>query len=124
MNGRQRVLRAIKMTGPDRVPIMHGTLPGAVARYGEALENLYRRYSADVLNVGQHCFPETAGAPYGDAYLVGLGVGLFSDFEPLKECWIRGGYVVTPNPEAHDVYQRMVALYLDVIRMLGLEGTE
>ena len=52
MNSRQRVIRAIEMTGPDRIPIMHDTLPGAFARYGEALEGLYRRYPDDVVNVG------------------------------------------------------------------------
>ena len=41
------------MTGPDRVPIMHGTLPGAIARHGHALEELYRRYPEDVLHVGK-----------------------------------------------------------------------
>jgi len=52
MNSRQRVVRAVEMTGPDRVPIMHDTLPGAFARYGEALEGLYRKYPEDVINVG------------------------------------------------------------------------
>ncbi len=56
MNSRQRVHRAIAMTGPDRVPIMHGTLPGAMARHGRALEDLYRRYPQDVLTVGQATF--------------------------------------------------------------------
>ena len=44
MNSRQRVVRAIEMTGPDLVPIVHDTLPGARARYGRALEDLHRRY--------------------------------------------------------------------------------
>ena len=52
MNSRQRVVRAVEMTGPDRVPIMHDTLPGAFTRYGEALEGLYRKYPEDVINVG------------------------------------------------------------------------
>jgi len=58
MNSRQRVFRAIEMTGPDRVPVMHGTLPGAVARHGEALEALYRRYPEDVVHVGRATFGE------------------------------------------------------------------
>lgn len=41
------------MSGPDRVPIMHGTLPGAIARHGTALEELLRRYPEDVANVGR-----------------------------------------------------------------------
>ncbi len=52
MNSRQRVIRAIEMTGPDRVPVMHCTLPGAVARYGKALADLYEKYPEDVVEVG------------------------------------------------------------------------
>ena len=58
MDSRQRVYRAIEMTGPDRVPVMHGTLPGAIARHGQALEDLYRRYPEDVVNVGEATFGE------------------------------------------------------------------
>ncbi len=58
MNSRQRVIRAIEMTGPDRVPIMHDTLPGAFSRYGEALDGLYRKYPDDVINVGSATFGE------------------------------------------------------------------
>ena len=52
MKSRERVRRAIEMTGPDRVPITHATLPGAEARYGRAVEALYRRYPSDVAHVG------------------------------------------------------------------------
>ena len=52
MPSRERVIRAIEMTGPDRIPITHVTLPGAFTRYGRALEALYARYPADVVNVG------------------------------------------------------------------------
>lgn len=52
MNSRDRVVRAIERTGPDRVPILHATLPGASARHGSALEELYRRYPDDIVQVG------------------------------------------------------------------------
>ena len=71
MNSRQRVLRAIAMTGPDRVPIMHGTLPGAIARHGDAIMDLYRQYPEDVLNVGAATYGEFGpeiGAPSRDPW--------------------------------------------------------
>jgi uroporphyrinogen decarboxylase len=37
---------------------MHDTLYGAFARYGEALENLYQKYPADVVNVGSSTYGE------------------------------------------------------------------
>lgn len=44
MNSRERVIRAIEMTGPDGVPLTHATLPGAFKRYGEALLDEITRY--------------------------------------------------------------------------------
>ena len=52
MNSRERVIRAIERRTPDRVPLTHATLPGAVALYGAALQELYARFPSDVANVG------------------------------------------------------------------------
>ena len=52
MNSRERVIRAIEMDGPDRVPLTHATLHGAYVRYGAELDDLYRQYPSDVVNVG------------------------------------------------------------------------
>lgn len=51
MTSRERVRRAIAFSGPDRVPIFHGVLPGAVDRHGERLRALFERYPSDF--VGQ-----------------------------------------------------------------------
>lgn len=49
MNSRERYARAMKFAGPDRVPVMHRTLPGSFRMYGQKLEDLYARYPGDVL---------------------------------------------------------------------------
>jgi uroporphyrinogen-III decarboxylase len=49
MDGRERYLRALAFSGPDRVPVMHHTLAGARRVHGAGLEQLYRQYPADVL---------------------------------------------------------------------------
>ena len=49
MDSRERVIRALEFTSPDRVPVMHRSLPGAFVRYGTVLEDLYTRYPSDVL---------------------------------------------------------------------------
>lgn len=41
MNSRERYSRAIKFARPDRVPVMHRTLPGSFRTYGRKLEELY-----------------------------------------------------------------------------------
>jgi xylulokinase len=97
------------------VPVTHVSSVG-----GGTLNRVWTQIMSDVLGVEQQCFPETSGAAYGDAYLVGLGIGLFPGFGPLKEAWVRGGYTVHPDGEACSTYERMYALYLDVLRTLGL----
>jgi hypothetical protein len=47
MNSRERVLAAINLSKPDRVPLMHSPLPGALMKYGEQLIEIYRRYPHD-----------------------------------------------------------------------------
>lgn len=71
MNSRERVIRAIEMTGPDRVPLTHATLPGAAVRYGAALEALYARFPEDVTSVGSATtgeFGPQIGVPSRDTW--------------------------------------------------------
>ena len=71
MNSRERVVCAIEMTEPDRVPITHVTLPGAFARYGAELERIYARYPSDVVSVGAASEGEwgpEVGAPSRDSW--------------------------------------------------------
>jgi len=49
MNSRERYTRAVTFANPDRVPVMHRTIPGAFRRHGGRLETLYARYPSDVL---------------------------------------------------------------------------
>ncbi len=49
MDSRERYIRTIKFQGPDRIPIMHRTLPGAFRNYGKKLEELYAQHPSDVL---------------------------------------------------------------------------
>jgi len=63
MTPRERVQRAITFQGPDRVPLVHMTLPGAYLKYGAALEELYRCYPADVQRVGYYDPNEYGEAP-------------------------------------------------------------
>lgn len=70
MNSRERYTRALKFAGPDRVPIMHRAVPGAVDHYGRALLDLFAKYPSDVLH------PKTApGAWFGFKSAVGEASG-------------------------------------------------
>ncbi|MHB1134700.1 MAG: uroporphyrinogen decarboxylase family protein [Chloroflexota bacterium] len=71
MNGRERYTRALKFAGPDRAPLMHRAVPGAVDHYGRALRDLFERYPSDVLH------PQAApGAWYAFNNAIGEGSGI------------------------------------------------
>ena len=63
MNGRERTIRAIERTGPDRIPLMYTLLPGAVTRYGpEEVARLQGAYPSDVIAFGYARSEEFGGA--------------------------------------------------------------
>jgi len=59
MNSRERVFRAIKFECPDRIPVIHEYLPGALLKYGEDLINLFRKYPNDFLPVEEIKIPQS-----------------------------------------------------------------
>jgi len=48
MTSRERVIRAIEFTNPDRVPLSHGILPAAWYAYGEKLRKIVEKYPRDL----------------------------------------------------------------------------
>lgn len=54
MNSRERVLRAIEFGGPDKVPIFHAFLPGALIRHGEKIRKIFIRYPQDYAPINQY----------------------------------------------------------------------
>ena len=47
MKSRERVISAITLSSPDRAPIMHSPLPGALIKYGEKLNAIFIKYPQD-----------------------------------------------------------------------------
>ena len=52
MDSRERYIRALRFEGPDRAPLTHRYLPGALRVHGERLEQLYRDHPADDMGFG------------------------------------------------------------------------
>lgn len=48
MTSRERVIRAIEFTNPDRVPLFHGILPAAWYAYGERLRKIVEKHPRDL----------------------------------------------------------------------------
>jgi xylulokinase len=109
------IRRRLEQIAPD-VPLARIRSVG-----GGTKNRAWTQIMSDVLCAEQHCYPETAGAPYGDAYLAGLGTGLFDDFRPLVETWIRGGYAVRPQADHRAAYEQMYRLYRDVVERMEVD---
>lgn len=78
---------------------------------GGSRSHLWNQIKADVLGK-RVTLPQTSvGAPFGDAVLAGLGVGLYDDAQSIidKAVKIRAEY--HPNPENHQRYTEIYALF-------------
>jgi uroporphyrinogen-III decarboxylase len=119
MDSRERVIRAIEFTGPDRIPVMHRTLPGAFRRYGRKLEELYAKYPSDVL------LSPTLQAPFSflNPASEGAGAGLVTDIWGCTHHKITDdyhGYIVSHPLDDW----RKLEDYQFPDPMLGREGSE
>lgn len=82
-----------------------------IAAVGGGTRNpLWTRIVTDVTNLPQDILL-SAGAPLGDAYLAGYGIGLFHDFRAIHEHWIRVAEVIQPDPTAHARYAAYYPIY-------------
>jgi len=86
MTSRERVIKAIEFTNPDRVPLHWWHLPGAMVKYGNKLKKLYEKYPSDfgvfrevgefVLSSG---YREGLRHPKDKVYQWGTGKGKYKD---------------------------------------------
>lgn len=82
---------------------------------GGAKNPLWLQIVSDICGRAQQVPAVTTGAAYGDAFLAGLGVGVFSSYESIKD-WVRDIRMVQPNSEATSTYRPYYELYLDLYR--------
>jgi ribulokinase len=81
-----------------------------VLNEGGAVSKLWRQIITDVFNIPTVMVKRRTGAPYGDAILAGVAVGIFKDFSIAKE---KTEYVdhLEPNMENHRRYEEYFSLY-------------
>jgi xylulokinase len=81
-----------------------------VATGGGARSSIWRQIVSDITGLPQTYVPEADG-PLGAAYVAGLGLGWFTDFEVLRSEWVRNAGVTQPTVSSAQVYDRMYPLY-------------
>ncbi len=80
---------------------------------GGAHSPMWRQIIADILNVECAFALSSKGAPVGNAVAAGVGVGIYKDYDVVKE-WVRLGEHNVPNPENHARYQKFYTIYRDL----------
>jgi xylulokinase len=81
---------------------------------GGARSALWCQIKADVLGIPVALPEAQVGAPFGDALLVGLGLGLFPDLRSAARDLIRVQRRYEPDPARHALYTEMYGLFRDL----------
>ena len=82
-----------------------------VAVGGGSQSELWTQIVSDVTGQILECVEQPVGPALADAFLAGYGIGLFSDFAPLAERWVRIGRTFRPDPGATAVYDQYYRVY-------------
>ena len=94
-----------------------GAMPQRLVAIGGGTQDaLWLQICSDVTGLPQDLPRETIGAAYGDAYIAGMAAGLFSDFAPLGEEWVKIARRIEPDREAKAVYDELYPVYRDLYR--------
>jgi len=82
-----------------------------IAVGGGTKSPLWLQVVSDISQTRQRVPAVTLGASYGDAFLAGMGAGVFSSGHEITE-WLKDFRTVEPNPELKETYDRYQAIYL------------
>lgn len=80
---------------------------------GVARSSFWVQIFADITGFHMKRLSKDVEAPFGDAFLVGLGTGIFSSPEQIKE-WISFRPVITVDEERKKVYDKYYALFREL----------
>ncbi len=87
-----------------------------IAIGGGAQDALWPQICSDVTGLPQDLPQQTIGAAYGDAYIAGMAAGIFADWKPLRQRWLKIERRIQPDPEAKAIYDDLYPIYCDLYR--------
>ncbi|MGD9091814.1 MAG: FGGY-family carbohydrate kinase [Anaerolineales bacterium] len=91
-----------------------GVPPARILAVGGGTENpLWLQIVSDIAGIEQYVPNQNYGASYGDAFLAGVGVGLFEGTNQVTD-WIRYRTVLRPDPIAQEQYEPYYEIYRDL----------
>ncbi len=77
---------------------------------GGTASKLWVQILSDVTGLKLECMTDGVEAPIGDAFLAGMGAGMFSDFSQIEQ-WTKSYMVFCPNWQKHELYNHYYEIY-------------
>jgi xylulokinase len=95
---------------------------------GGAKSRAWRQIITDITGIPQIYSKRHLGAPFGDAFLAGIGVKIFKSYECIKN-FLGETETTSPNPSNYDLYGKYYRLYLELYEktretMRAISGTK
>lgn len=88
-----------------------------VATGGGAKSTLWRQIVSDITNLPQEYVQDAEGA-VGAAYVAGIAIGWFEDFELLRKEWVKVEAQTKPDPSATKIYDEFFLVFRDLHQSL------
>ena len=80
---------------------------------GGANSSMWRQIVADVLDVECVFASSSKGAPVGNAVCAGVGVGIYKDYDVVRD-WVSYGARSVPDAGNHARYRKLYSVYRDL----------
>jgi len=84
-----------------------------VATGGGAKSPLWRQIVSDITGLSQEYVPNAEGA-IGAAYVAGIALGWYKDFETLRNEWVVVEDITQPNPAAKQIYDQYFLVFREL----------
>jgi xylulokinase len=88
-----------------------GVTPKRILGVGGGTKNVeWMQMVSDIANIEMVIPEQQIGACYGDAFMAGVGVGLYKNLSEITR-WVHNKYQIKPNPETHKKYEPLYKIY-------------
>jgi len=90
--------------------------PKRMVGVGGGTHNLgWMQMISDIANIEMDIPEQQIGACYGDAFMAGVGIGLFDSLKKIDQ-WVRIKYRIQPDPDAYKQYETYYKIFRDLYK--------
>ena len=91
-----------------------GVFPQHIKAIGGGTKNLiWLQAIADICSIDLEVPQQQIGASYGDAFLAGVGIGLYQDLSEIKK-WTKDGQMIRPDKDQHALYEMNYQIFKEL----------